>query len=172
MNDILGQDDSFLIVLETREDLIRIAIEQSDKCHPLLFIVLETHYVTFQNVRTFYYYVDIAIVCHKKTIFCKICCKITNKFSIIQIISRKLVSEGSTTFSLFPPKTRLFLRRSFVDPSLILRCSSVPKSVQSRCKVGGGAKFHRVWFLVIANDERWNFGGNMALYETHVKLIP
>ena len=36
-------------------------------------------------------------------------------------------------------------RNTLVIPSFFLRSSSVPKSVQSRCKVGGGAKDHRVW---------------------------
>ena len=38
--------------------------------------------------------------------------------------------------------------------SLIFRSSSVPKSVQSRWKVGGGGEFHRVWYGGRAKDEQ------------------
>ena len=38
--------------------------------------------------------------------------------------------------------------------SLILRSSSVPKSVQSRCKVGGGGELYRVWYGGRAKDEK------------------
>ena len=38
--------------------------------------------------------------------------------------------------------------------SLILRSSSVPKSVQSRWKVGGGGELHRVWYGGRAKDEQ------------------
>ena len=38
--------------------------------------------------------------------------------------------------------------------SLIFRSSSVPKSVQSRWKVGGGGELHRVWYGGRAKDEQ------------------
>ncbi len=39
-----------------------------------------------------------------------------------------------------------------VHPPLFLRSSSVPKSVQSRCKVGERAEEHRVWYGGIRED--------------------
>ena len=48
----LGKDDPLLIVLKTREDLIRITVEQADKGHPFLLVVLETYHVALQLLRT------------------------------------------------------------------------------------------------------------------------
>ena len=46
--DGLGQHDTFLIVLQTGEDFIGIAVEQSYKSHPLLAVVLEAHHVAHE----------------------------------------------------------------------------------------------------------------------------
>ena len=51
-------------------------------------------------------------------------------------------------------KPKKCLVSSSVHPPLFLRSSSVPKSVQSRCKVGGGGEFHRVWYGGRAKDEQ------------------
>ncbi len=48
----LGQHYSFFIILQTCEYLVRISVEQSDKSHPLLFVVLESHHITFQLFRS------------------------------------------------------------------------------------------------------------------------
>ena len=48
----LGQHDTLLVVLQTCEYLIRIAIQQSNESHPLVFIVLEAHYVALQHLGT------------------------------------------------------------------------------------------------------------------------
>ena len=50
--DGLRQYDTLIVILKTREDLIGIAVEQSDEGHPFLFVVLETHDVTLQFLRT------------------------------------------------------------------------------------------------------------------------
>ena len=47
----LGQHDAFLVVLQTREYFVRIALQQAHKGHPLLFVVLETHHVALQHLR-------------------------------------------------------------------------------------------------------------------------
>ena len=52
LGDGLGQSYTLLVVLQTREYLVRIAVEQSDKCHPLLAVVLESHHVALQFART------------------------------------------------------------------------------------------------------------------------
>ena len=50
--DCLRQYDAFLIVLQTGEYLVRISVEQSYECHPFLFVVLETHNVALQFLRS------------------------------------------------------------------------------------------------------------------------
>ena len=47
--DGLGQHDTFLVVLQTGENLVGIAVEQSYKSHPLLAVVLEAHHVAHPN---------------------------------------------------------------------------------------------------------------------------
>ena len=47
-SDGLGQNDTFLIVLQTGENLVGIAVEQSYKSHPLLAVVLEAHHVAHE----------------------------------------------------------------------------------------------------------------------------
>ena len=44
----LGQEDTFLVVLQTRKYLVRITVEQSHQGHPFVFVVLESHYVALQ----------------------------------------------------------------------------------------------------------------------------
>ena len=46
--DCLGQNDAFLVVLQTGEYLVRIAVEKPDESHPLLLVVLETHHIALQ----------------------------------------------------------------------------------------------------------------------------
>ena len=48
LGDCLGQNDAFLVVLQTGEYLVRIAVEKPDESHPLLLVVLETHNIALQ----------------------------------------------------------------------------------------------------------------------------
>ena len=52
LSNIFRQRNSFLIILKTCKDLIRIPIEQADKSDPLIFIILETHNIAFKFLRT------------------------------------------------------------------------------------------------------------------------
>ena len=49
---ILRQHNTFFIVLQPGEDFIGITIEQTHKSHPFLFIILETHNIAFQFLRS------------------------------------------------------------------------------------------------------------------------
>ena len=44
----LWKHDAFFVVLQTCEYFVRITIEQTYECHPLLFIVLETNHIALQ----------------------------------------------------------------------------------------------------------------------------
>ena len=48
----LGQSDALLVVLQSGEYLVRIAVQQSYESHPLLLVVLEADHVTVQFLRT------------------------------------------------------------------------------------------------------------------------
>ena len=48
----LRQQDTLLVVLQTGEDLVGIAVEQSDERHPLLLVVLKAHHVALQHLGT------------------------------------------------------------------------------------------------------------------------
>ena len=60
---------------------------------------------------------------------------------------------------------------SFAHPSFYLRSSSVPKSVQSRCKVGGEAKNHRVWYGEIREDYGKHYGRNSKFLYIHIPCV-
>ena len=46
----LGEHDALVVVLQAREDFVRLAVEQTHECHPLVLIVLEAYHVAFQHV--------------------------------------------------------------------------------------------------------------------------
>ena len=48
----LGKSDTLLVVLQSGEYLVRIAVQQSYESHPLLLVVLETNHVTVEFLRT------------------------------------------------------------------------------------------------------------------------
>ena len=48
----LRQGDALLIVLQTGEYLVRIAVEQTHESHPFLLVVLEAHHVTLKFLGT------------------------------------------------------------------------------------------------------------------------
>ena len=48
----LGQQDAFLVVLQTGEYLVGIAVQQSYEGHPLVLVVLESYHVALQFLRT------------------------------------------------------------------------------------------------------------------------
>ncbi len=52
LRDRLRQEDTLLVVLQTSEYLVGIAVKQSDERHPLVLVVLEAHDVALQRLRT------------------------------------------------------------------------------------------------------------------------
>ena len=52
LRDGLGQHDTLVVILQTREDLVGIAVQQSDEGHPFVLVVLESYHVAFQLLRT------------------------------------------------------------------------------------------------------------------------
>ena len=48
----LRQGDALVIILQTSEDFIRMAVEQTDKGYPLFLVVLETHDIALQHIGT------------------------------------------------------------------------------------------------------------------------
>ena len=48
----LGQDNSFVVVLQSREDFVGTTVKKANESHPLLFVILESHHITFQHIRT------------------------------------------------------------------------------------------------------------------------
>ena len=53
-HDAFRKDDSLVVILNTREDFVGIAVQQSDESHPFFFVVLEAYHVAFQYLRTFF----------------------------------------------------------------------------------------------------------------------
>ena len=52
----VGQQDTFIVILQTCEYLVRMSIQQSYKSHPFLFVILETNHVGFQYSWACFYY--------------------------------------------------------------------------------------------------------------------
>ena len=48
----LRQGDALLVVLQTGENLVRIAVEQTHESYPFLLVVLEAHHVALQFLRS------------------------------------------------------------------------------------------------------------------------
>ena len=53
LGDCLRKHDTLFIILQAGEYLVGIAIEQSDECHPLLLVVLESHNVAVEDMRAY-----------------------------------------------------------------------------------------------------------------------
>ena len=49
------QQYTFFVILQSGEDFVRTSVKQSYKGYPLFFIILETNYIGFQNLRTNFY---------------------------------------------------------------------------------------------------------------------
>jgi hypothetical protein len=84
-------------------------------------------------------------------------CQLFCTFSLLYVLFLWIIYAMLLGYSLMGAayKNR---RNTLVIPSFFLRSSSVPKSVQSRCKVGGGAKDHRVWCGGTTDLHRRYFG--------------
>ena len=52
LRNVLRQHDTFIVIGKTGKDFVRATIQQTDKCNPLLTVVLEFHHVGFQFART------------------------------------------------------------------------------------------------------------------------
>ena len=46
---VLGQRYAIFVVLLSGEDFIGLAVQEADKCHPFLFVVLETYHIGFKD---------------------------------------------------------------------------------------------------------------------------
>ena len=54
LGDCLWKHDAFLVVLQTCEDFIRIALKKTYEGHPLLLVVLETHHIAVENLGSYF----------------------------------------------------------------------------------------------------------------------
>ena len=121
-SDILWQYNSFLIILQTSEDFIRITIEQAHKSHPFLLVVLETNNITFEFFRPYFCHFRTNTLVLFRCIFPNICAFCMTAFLLVFLRNRyhyprtATIPIDSTTLATALPGFNIkTIHKTFVD---------------------------------------------------------